>query len=148
MPRYHTCWRRRDGRCELCNSYDSRYDQTLELASLEAPEHQPTPSQVAMFTTEPEERRSILVEALDRLGIKADEYGMPENSFSTIAAFWNVYIEAKKGAPLTADDGPAMLILMKLARKVNGAGKRDNWRDIGGYAHCGDVLENGEKDEK
>ena len=95
-------------------------------------------------------KKSILFDAIDRLGIKGDEYGLPENSFGLIASFWSGYLATRQhmggkvGIVLTSDDVAAMMILLKLARHANGAGKSDNAVDIAGYAHCLEELRNGD----
>lgn len=85
--------------------------------------------------------KSILFDAIDRIGLKVGEYGPPENSFGLIASFWSAYLATRQqkvgkvGIVLTSDDVAAMMILLKLARHANGAGKPDNAVDIAGYAH-------------
>lgn len=79
-------------------------------------------------------------------GERQDQYGKPEDSFATIAGYWNVYLNAihalTPGGPgLTALDADHMLTLMKIARMTGGKNKRDNYVDLAGYATiAGDVL--------
>lgn len=82
----------------------------------------------------------VLSLARDRLGLKEGEYGLVENTFPLIAELWSKYL----GISLTPSDVAAMMILLKLARHRGGHGKRDNWVDIAGYAHAGDVLKEAE----
>lgn len=81
-------------------------------------------------------------EILDRAkacvcGDREQDYGSPENNFSTIAKLWNVY----SGAAFTASDVAAMLALLKIARIASGNAKEDNWVDLAGYAACGGEIE-------
>ena len=83
-------------------------------------------------------RRKLLIEAADAIdGDRDTTYGGPENSFRTIAALWNAYLDAKMG-DLQAHDVAAMMILFKMARVVGSRGvHRDSWLDAAGYAACG-----------
>jgi hypothetical protein len=71
-------------------------------------------------------------------GERQNSYGNPEDSFATIAEYWNVYMIARpttldEGA-LTALDVAHMMMLFKLARCSGQQTKRDNYIDIQGYA--------------
>lgn len=83
-------------------------------------------------------RRKLLIEAADAVdGDRDAAYGGPEDSFRTIAALWNLYLDAKMG-DLQAHDIAAMMILFKVARIVGSRGThRDSWVDAAGYAACG-----------
>lgn len=63
------------------------------------------------------------------------DYGHPGPNFTTTAAMWSEYINAKYGTALRldTDDVPAMNVLQKVARQARRQ-KRDNWDDISGYA--------------
>lgn len=64
-------------------------------------------------------------------GIKAKDYGEPENSFQTIAKYWSLHL----GVEITVHDVGMLMILLKVARE--GRGERfhkDNLVDICGYA--------------
>lgn len=64
-------------------------------------------------------------------------YGSPEDSFSTIAGFWNVYLNTRADK-LSSADVAALLALMKIARLARTAGAHaDSWVDLAGYAACG-----------
>lgn len=93
--------------------------------------------------------KSILQQAQERLGIKDGEYGLVENSFPAIAAFWNLYIKTKYGVEdlLQAEDVPAFQRFLKEVRHMTGHGKRDNMVDLAGYAHGQDVLEQAKASE-
>lgn len=69
-------------------------------------------------------------------GERQDQYGSPEDSFTTIAWFWDDYLMARKwqhGGYLTPKDVALMLDLMKTARTIHGTDKRDNYADKVGY---------------
>lgn len=74
-------------------------------------------------------------------GDREQDYGSPENNFSTIAKLWEAY----KGTPYTAVDVAAMLMLLKIGRISSGHGKSDNWIDAAGYAACGGEIESKSK---
>jgi hypothetical protein len=66
-------------------------------------------------------------------GKRQDDYGTPLINNSRIAALWTVYIESKKGEPLTAEDVCMMNVLQKVARAMNSI-TNDTLVDIAGYA--------------
>ncbi len=70
-------------------------------------------------------------------GDREDDYGTPEDSFSNIAAYWSIYLEAQ----LTPVDVAAMMILLKVSRNQTGKSKADNWIDLAGYAACGGEID-------
>lgn len=80
-------------------------------------------------------------------GDREQDYGSPENNFSTIAKMWSAYINAYMipnhhiEVALSSHDVAAMLVQVKVARVASGHGKADNWVDIAGYAACGGELE-------
>lgn len=78
-------------------------------------------------------------------GDREQDYGSPENNFTTIATMWNAYIGNRAGhakvVKLDAKDVAAMLCLLKVARISSGHAKCDNWIDLAGYAACGGELE-------
>lgn len=80
-------------------------------------------------------RREILDEARRVVtGDRETTYGGPEQSFSTIAQLWSVYL----GITVQAHDVAALLALLKLARLQHSQGQhRDSWVDLAGYAACG-----------
>jgi hypothetical protein len=79
-------------------------------------------------------------------GDREQDYGSPENNFSTVAKMWEVYL-GKKSCSMNADlcilpeDVAAMLALLKIARIASGRAKDDNWVDLAGYAACGGEIE-------
>ena len=88
-----------------------------------------------------DKRGNVLLEAHDIInGERQQQYGSPEDSHEVIAALWNGYLRAdaiscgyEKYSTLTGRDVAHMMVLFKLARELNGAGKRDNYRDAAGY---------------
>lgn len=76
-------------------------------------------------------------------GDREQDYGSPEDNFSTIANLWIDYL-AGKGIPadISAVDVAAMLALLKIGRIASGHAKADNWIDLAGYAACGGEIEN------
>lgn len=67
---------------------------------------------------------------------RAADHGDMEDNFSTIAAFWSIYL----GATVRAHDVAAMMQLLKIARIRNNPAHSDNWIDGAGYAACGGEL--------
>lgn len=67
---------------------------------------------------------------------RQNQYGSPEDSFMTIAALWEVYLEAKKGMiiNLKRDDVAVMMVLLKIARTIGHTHHPDNYIDMAGYA--------------
>lgn len=89
-------------------------------------------------------RKDILDAALKCVnGDRDRSYGNPEDSFLTIARFWNVYLGARpsESPTLNSKDVAAMLALLKIARISGGVYKADNWIDLAGYAACGGEIE-------
>jgi hypothetical protein len=64
------------------------------------------------------------------------EYGPPENSFSGIADYWNLYLEQCGTWPITPEMVGMMLLLMKVSRQNISPGKADHYVDMAGYAAC------------
>lgn len=79
---------------------------------------------------------------------RQSQYGTPENSFNTIAHFWEDYLRANgQQVEIDSKDVAAMMALLKIARISTGHGKTDNWVDLAGYAACGGELQDNMKDE-
>lgn len=79
------------------------------------------------------ERGQVLLEAHNTInGERQDQYGNPEDCFTLIATYWNVYLESKANAIITASDVAMMQVLLKIARQAN-RHKHDNLVDICGY---------------
>lgn len=66
-------------------------------------------------------------------GHRENEYGSPEDNFTTIANFWSVY----KGVEFTANDVAMMMALLKITRIKTGTATDDSYVDLAGYAACG-----------
>ena len=69
-------------------------------------------------------------------GDRAATYGDATVSHQRIANLWSTYL----GAPVSAVDVAACLILMKVSRS-KGAAHRDNWIDMAGYAALAGEME-------
>lgn len=65
-------------------------------------------------------------------GSREEDYGSPEDNFSTIAALWTAYT----GTDVTPKDVAMMMALLKIARAKAGS-KPDTYIDLAGYAACG-----------
>lgn len=78
-------------------------------------------------------------------GDREQDYGIPENSFRLIAAFWHTYLSAKCVAAgvhvqLEPEDVAAMMALLKIARLMSNPEHADSWIDGAGYLACGGEL--------
>lgn len=64
-------------------------------------------------------------------------YGEPEDNFQRIADYWDIWLKdrLKEGESITAEDVPALMIFVKMAREMN-APKEDNKTDGAGYFAC------------
>lgn len=80
--------------------------------------------------------QSILQEAEALTGgARQDSYGHPKDNFKNIADFWTTYINGKYTdgfKELDAEDVGFMMVLLKVARELNGA-KKDSLVDSAGY---------------
>lgn len=79
-------------------------------------------------------------------GDREQDYGSPEDNFSTIAKLWEPYLSRKcvsRGADVyvSGEDVAALLALVKIGRIASGNAKVDNWIDLAGYAACGGEIE-------
>lgn len=66
-------------------------------------------------------------------------HGKPEQSFTTIAGFWNTYLTAIN-RPLLPHDIAIMMALFKYGRLSTNPQHEDNWTDAIGYPACGCEL--------
>lgn len=71
-------------------------------------------------------------------GEREGQYGAPEDSFNNIARLWGIYL----GRDLAPSDVANLMVLMKVARNMNGVYKADNWVDMVGYSALGGELQN------
>ena len=90
-------------------------------------------------------RREILSIAADIVnGRREDEYGSPEDNFTTISLLWGVYLRAAHPDfakvmainGISAKDVAMMMGLLKVARIATGT-TVDSFIDLAGYAACG-----------
>ena len=75
-------------------------------------------------------------------GQREEDYGTPEDNFETIADFWVTYlnracVDEEGCVYIDATDVAMMMALLKIARIAGGAGTRDSFIDLSGYAACG-----------
>lgn len=80
-------------------------------------------------------RGTVLSEARRIInGERQDQYGDPEDNFAVIAQFWAVYDRHAAAKDRPAHDAAMKMALMKIARICTGAGSRDCYVDLCGYA--------------
>lgn len=78
-------------------------------------------------------------------GERPEDYGSPEDNFSTIAQLWAAYIKAACVAPgaqvdIGGKDVALMMALLKIARAI-ASDNPDNYIDLAGYAACaGEIV--------
>lgn len=91
-------------------------------------------------------REEILEQAQKRVCGREKEYDDPEDNFSTIAEFWETYLNARlfPRRPLNAMDVGMMMVLLKVARVAASDGRsEDSFVDIADYAACaGEIAAN------
>lgn len=87
-------------------------------------------------------------------GQREQDYGSPEDNFSTIADLWSAYV-SRAGKWTTdriefdAHDVAIMMTLLKIGRIASGNVKEDNYIDACGYLACGaEILTGRANDEK
>lgn len=89
-----------------------------------------------------ESRESILEEAQRLIhGDRNVAYGHPRDNFAAIAAQWNAYLDHMGDRPLNPLDVANLMVLLKVARVVNGVYHRDSYTDMCGYAGTGERLQ-------
>ena len=81
-------------------------------------------------------------------GQREQDYGKPEDNFSTIAKLWNGYMEAINFVPLQAEDVAHMMVLFKLGRIITGTGTEDSFIDAAGYIACAGEIVTGDGGNK
>lgn len=89
-------------------------------------------------------REAILEQARKCVcGEREQEYGTPENSFTTIALLWGTYLQKAHMETIcpaiTPKDVAMMMALLKVARIAAGD-KADSFIDLAGYAACAGEL--------
>lgn len=81
-------------------------------------------------------KMSVLEEAQKLInGDREADYGHPKKNMQDIANFWSVYLSGKAGevVEVTPEDVCQMMVLLKMARGLNGPKKRDTVVDQAGY---------------
>ena len=79
---------------------------------------------------------ALLAEAAEIVGgARNATHGDKERSFVAIAGLWNAYLDGRKApGPISPRDVAACMVLLKLARSVQGTPDRDHFLDAAGYA--------------
>ena len=79
-------------------------------------------------------------------GQRQDDYGTPEDNFTTIGYLWSAYIKAAHPDwnialdEFTSKDVAVMMALLKVARIARGSSP-DSFVDLAGYAACaGEIV--------
>lgn len=84
-------------------------------------------------------------------GEREQDYGTPEDNFTTIGLLWGVYLRAAhpeiakvmSANGVTAKDVAVMMALLKAARIATGTSE-DSFVDLAGYAACaGEIVTGG-----
>lgn len=90
---------------------------------------------------------AILTEAARIVGgDRNTTHGEKERSFQVIANLWNKYLEGRKnGGRISARDVSQMMVLMKIARSIQGTPHPDHFLDQCGYSAIAGELAAGEK---
>ena len=75
-------------------------------------------------------------------GDRQAAYGPPDQDFRRTADMMNALFSdlLKDGVKFEPQHVAMMMILIKLSRQRHQQ-KQDNWIDIAGYAHCGDICD-------
>lgn len=75
-------------------------------------------------------------------GDRNTTHGSMERSFVVIAQLWDTYLVGRKhGGPITAVDVANMMVLLKIARSIQGTPVRDHYVDMAGYAAISGELQ-------
>ena len=81
-------------------------------------------------------------------GQRQDDYGTPEDNFTTIGYLWSAYVKAAHPDwnitinEFTSKDVAVMMALLKVARIARGSSP-DSFVDLAGYAACaGEITTN------
>jgi hypothetical protein len=91
---------------------------------------------------------SILAEAKSAVtGARNATHGARERSFAVIAALWSSYLAGRAGvtgaATIKPIDVSNMMVLLKIARSIQGTPIRDHYVDMAGYAAIsGELAQN------
>ena len=80
-------------------------------------------------------------------GVRQKQHGDKERSFSVIAKFWTTYLHNRNipedmPSDISAFDVAQMMVLLKIARSIQGSPMRDHFVDEAGYAAiAGEIAE-------
>jgi hypothetical protein len=78
-------------------------------------------------------------------GANQKAYGRPSDDFDRIARMWSALLSKKLVTEIHVDslDVAKMMVAVKLSRLVESPAHMDSWRDVAGYAACGErVIKN------
>ena len=90
-------------------------------------------------------RGNMLNRAIDIInGARQNQYGAPEDSFATIAYYWNTYLDSIgidiDDCSISGKDVSMMMALLKIARMSIQGYKQDNFVDAAGYLGIADDM--------
>lgn len=93
----------------------------------------------------------ILMEAAKIVeGSRGQTHGAKERSFAVIGSLWTTYLTARKGRELrgiNAFDVAWMMVLLKVARSIQGTPVRDHFVDAAGYSGIAGEISAAEPDD-
>lgn len=83
-------------------------------------------------------------------GDRNTTHGEKERSFTLIADLWNAYLEGRREwSPIRPVDVAQMMVLLKVARSIQGTMQRDHFLDMAGYAAiAGELAASREKHQQ
>jgi len=98
-------------------------------------------------------RGNMLNRAIDIInGARQNQYGAPEDSFATIAYYWNTYLDSIgidiDDCSISGKDVSMMMALLKIARMSVQGYKQDNFVDAAGYLGIADDMIAAQEDGK
>lgn len=115
----------------------SEYLSTPPLVAVEIPQFSTTQGQPTQEAQPTMTRSDCLKAALSIVeGEREATYGTPEDSFSTIAAFWRTYLQGRVAGSIDAADVGVMMMLLKVARISHRKDHLDSYIDAAAYAAC------------
>jgi hypothetical protein len=81
--------------------------------------------------------QDILEEALAiTKGRRNEDYGPPTKDFERTAVMWSAIL----GCPVSAEQIALCMIALKISRACQSPAVRDHWVDMAGYARCGHLC--------
>lgn len=88
-----------------------------------------------------DDQSTVLEEAASLVnGDRQNQYGPPDQDFTRTAEMWNALFGGRgDGQPFRPQDVATAMVCIKLSRQTH-QNKRDNWVDIAGYAYCGNLC--------